>query len=128
MLLRSLLGKEDFLQAAEMVRACNAFGPFHLQVNKSSESLTEISISAILTLFILSSPIISSSSDQRIHLWDFYQDDVKSPSFSLRDLKVLHPPFLPCHLSESFSWLLGSSILSRIFSYQPVSLLVSLRS
>ena len=29
--------------------------------------------------------------DQRIHLWDFYQDDIKSPSFSLRDLKVLRP-------------------------------------
>jgi WD repeat-containing protein 22 len=31
--------------------------------------------------------LASGGDDQRIHLWDFYQDDVKSPSFSLRDLK-----------------------------------------
>lgn len=69
---------------------------------------------------------VSSSSDQRIHLWDFYQDDVRSPSFSLRDLKVLHPPFLPL-FAIILSVLLGTSILSRIFSYKPVSFLVSLR-
>ena len=96
MLLRSLLEKEDFLQAAEMVRGSTAC----IQCFYAYQRAFMLTILSRNTSAILFFPHLSKlKSDQRIHLWDFYQDDVKSPSFSLRDLKVLHPYPL-CRLSE----------------------------
>ncbi|KAF8798922.1 WD40 repeat-like protein [Phlegmacium glaucopus] len=58
--------------------------------------------------------LASGGDDQRIHLWDFYQDDVKSPSFSLRDLKG---PLFCLEFSATNRFLLSGGSSDMVLKY-----------